>query len=544
MGASKNDSFFEGGKRRLITHPTRGQQDAIFMLINPATRKPYTKGEVLTGLLERKKQNPSLAPIIDVHIQSIRKLIDRPGASAENTFQVTRRGPTKERAKALLMKEHETQLRELARILFRPTWMNNLRHGQITLAQYAEYMGDNLFASASPDAKRHMQAALRHVIIPAVGNVLLCALDATRMKVIIQKINRYLKSKDAQESQRGYTKRAYRDIFSQIEQNGCRLAGSYTALASLIDTTHKRNSALIHAFQPGHLDTQQRTKLFKILSEPDCLYALFLVSLMYSGLDLCEIAALRFGDVQQICLPKSSCYCLTVDKMVRKLDKRYSTLSASNLDFTIQRLRKVVLYPWAADIMNRYVQHLLDQGTPMAKIETMRLSADKPDGAIVGPAEMSEVIIPLLAQAGIDATTIERTDQQGTVKQQTIPLSCRILRADAQYAAEKYCGADDVILHSMFGLPWSETDENAYIDLLSDAYAVARWVHLRRFSPFESVESPIAYIQSNQTVLSLAAPQNMLGRYTICVQNTTDTQQSVKISSDYGVCTQWKEASP
>ena len=87
--------------------------------------------------------------------------------------------------------------------------------------------------------------------------------------------------------------------------------------------------------------------------------------------------------------------------------------------------------------MNRYVQHLLNQGTPMSKIETMRLSDDKPDGAIVGPAEMSEVIIPLLAQAGIDATTIERTDQQGTVKQQTIPLSCRILRADAQYAGRE-----------------------------------------------------------------------------------------------------------
>ena len=100
--------------------------------------------------------------------------------------------------------------------------------------------------------------------------------------------------------------------------------------------------------------------------------------------------------------------------MVRKLGKRYSTLSATNDSFPIRRFRKIVLYPWAADILHRYVQELQNQGVTMAQIELMRLSDTKPGCPIFGPTEIENAMLPLLPQAGIDSPILPRTDNQGT----------------------------------------------------------------------------------------------------------------------------------
>lgn len=181
----------------------------------------------------------------------------------------------------------------------------------------------------------------------------------------------------------------------------------------------------------------------------------------------------------------------------------------------------------------------------MAQIELMRLSDAKPGCPIFGPTEIENAILPLLPQAGIDSTVLPRTNNQGTVTQQKIMLDCHILWEDAQYIAKKYCGASDVMLHAMFGQSWTETDEQSYLDLLSDEYAIARWVYLRRFSPFNYTTSKApACTQNDNATISFSSPETSIGRYVIHVQNITNAPQLLKFSADYGIMVNWKEASP
>jgi len=86
-------------------------------------------------------------------------------------------------------------------------------------------------------------------------------------------------------------------------------------------------------------------------------------------------------------------------------------------------------------------------------------------------------------------------------------------------------------------VPW-------YLDLLSDNYAIARWVYLRRFSPFNYTTSKApTCTQNDDATISFSSPETSIGRYVIHVQNTTNTPQLLKFSSDYGIMVNWKEAS-
>ena len=459
MGRSKNDIFFEGGYARITTHPHLGQQDAIFQLINPSTKAPYKKDDLIRDLQRRKMQFPEFAPLIDVHLE---KLTPRLSGN-KSTFQVMSRGESKKHAIARMKKERIPQLREIARILFRPDWNFKFQHGQVTISQYTQYMDDKLFPNASPDARRHMLACVKHVINPAIGSHTLSSISTYENKEnLIDKINDLLSQKKLCNTQTLYVKRAYKALFEQIEQDGYQHVGSLAALANKIKIQRKKNSDIIRAFKPNHLDADQRNKLFEILSAPENLYALFLVSLHYCGLTWNEIAAIRFGDVEELCLSHSFCYCINVDKIVRKLGKRYSTLSLTNDAFPVPHFRKVVLFPWAADIMNSYVQYLQNQGYTLSEIESMRLSDIRPGGPIQGPSEIEALIKPLLRQANITFNPLPRTDTKGNITQQSGSADSRILWEDAQYVAEKLCGANIVMLHVMFGLPWTETDEEAY----------------------------------------------------------------------------------
>ena len=54
MGHSKNDIPFEGGFARIPIKKISDKQNATFMLINPATRKPYINQEIIRDLQIRK----------------------------------------------------------------------------------------------------------------------------------------------------------------------------------------------------------------------------------------------------------------------------------------------------------------------------------------------------------------------------------------------------------------------------------------------------------------------------------------------------------
>lgn len=76
------------------------------------------------------------------------------------------------------------------------------------------------------------------------------------------------------------------------------------------------------------------------------------------------------------------------------------------------------------------------------------------------------------------------------------------------------------MLHAMFGLVRTETDEEAYLDILSDEYAVARYLRLRRCPSFGDAVG---------------------NRYIFEAANDTGGPQTVKIISDYAVKAEWRE---
>ena len=78
------------------------------------------------------------------------------------------------------------------------------------------------------------------------------------------------------------------------------------------------------------------------------------------------------------------------------------------------------------------------------------------------------------------------------------------------------------MLHAMFGLVRTETDEEAYLDILSDEYAVARYLRLRRCPSFENIVGKV-------------------NRHIFEVKNDTGGPQTVKIISDYAVKAEWRE---
>lgn len=95
------------------------------------------------------------------------------------------------------------------------------------------------------------------------------------------------------------------------------------------------------------------------------------------------------------------------------------------------------------------------------------------------------------------------------------------------------CGADAVMLHAMFGLAWSETDEEAYLDLFCPKYAVTRYLRLRRFSPFASDYVPP--VEADLFCGDTYAPAT----HKIRLENNTDQPQAFYIAADFAVNGNW-----
>lgn len=516
MSHSKNDFECMSGTARFLICPAQGKQDAVYMLINPQTTCPYTNKELQSALEQRKTEHPVLAQMIEAELSGIDQ---KAYEHANAVYQLRCRGNTEEEAAKRAKRELLPRLERIAKLLFRPQWESNIERGSVTVEQYAHYMGNTLYSGVSKNTHTHLISALKTVILPVIGAMRLCELDNRTQEKVIRKINSRLRQKKASASFRGYAKRAYKGLFEAIKSSGYANCSGGIRLADMIIQANRKNFALLNSIRTAHLDDQQREALFALLSDEKLLYPLFIVALIYSGMDACEISALCFGAFEQLELEKESCYTITVTKMMRKVNKRYSSISAVNDDFPIRRLRKVVLYPWAADILLRYIEHLRRQGYCDAQIAQMRLSDKAPGSAIFGPREIEETIEPLLSKAGVEEIQIPRTRQDGSVYLKIESATIETLYRDAQYIAE-CCGANRPMMHAMFGISRTETDEEAYLDVLSDEYAVARYLRLKRFSPFKR-----------------HYPQ----RYILKVENNTTKPEIFRIASDCGIKSYWKE---
>ena len=489
---------------------------------------------MLADLAQRKKEYPGLALLLEPWIA---KIASRAQKNPDAEFSLHCSDATEERALARLKKMRWSELESLAQLLYRPLNERNLKYGDVNVRDFVTYQASVLYAGETPATRTRLTGCLKNYILPVVGEIKLNALDADRQTKALKAINQKLQNSSGPvgSSTRGYVKRAYRGLILAIERSGWRGCSAGLRLVDLLEGSTDPNNAILRSCRVAHLDNAQRTALFGLLFEPEHLYDLFWVALLYSGADPADIAGQTYGDIEELTLQDGSCcYTILISRRVRKLHDRYSTLQATNENFPIYKFRRLVLTPWAGDVLLRRLEQLHALGLSDDQIREMRLSAEKPGSSIVGPEELSKRLRPLLQQAGISNASSTRTDKQGHAYRQTVKEDIALLQRDARYLAIQ-CGADEVMLHAMFGDTWTDTDEEAYLDLLGDRYAVARWQRLRRWSPLAPASLPFTGEGC------LAGYTHVPARHNLRVDNTTDHSVTLTLHAPYALNAFWAQ---
>lgn len=530
MGITKNDTPIAGGYKRTKIKQHHGKYLACYMLINMARKKPYTKAEILADLCERQKQYPQFSDLIEPWIEEIESKVKQyPDAE----FTLEHYAVNREKAIAELGKLQYCRLESLAKLLFRPLFERNLAYGDITLADFVLYQKDVLYAAADPDKRKRLLGCLRNVILPTIGENKLNQLDKKQLTKLINKINDVLHDEESKSTRCYYVRQAYQGLFEAIESSGWRKCRMGMRLVQMIKVSRDKNSHIRKNAQADHLDDNQRAALFHLLCQPEYEYELFLVSLLYAGMDLQDMAAVSFGDVKP--LPFRG-YAVLITKRVRKRQTGYGCLSVGHKDFPMGKFRRVVLYPWATDIFLRRQNTFLAMGFSVQQIQRMSLLTDRPG------ADKSDLqnriqdaqtrLQRLMSQANIEDSAVTRT-QKGRAKIEKIPADIQWLQWDAQYLARRI-GADDVMLHAMFRQERTEVDEKSYLDFLGDRYAVARYQRMRRWNPLPGTPWP----EDGNGCLYGAAHTPV--RHLLRVANNTDHPVTLTLSADYAILAYWE----
>ena len=362
MGTSKCDFAIAGYEGRQKVHHnmkrTKSKYDARYMLKNPATKKVYTNAQMLADLAQREKVYPGLAPLLEPWIVEI---TSRAQKNPDAEFSLHSSDSTRERALARLKNQRWSELESLAQLLYRPLYERNLQHGDITVRDFASYQAETLYAHETPDTRTRLMGCLKNYILPVIGNTKLKALDAGRQTKALKAINHKLQNSPGSvgSSTRVYVKRAYRGLILAIESSGWKGCFAGLHLIDILKSSSERNSDILKNSRVDHLDDTQRTALFQLLIDPGRLYDLFWVALLYSGADPADTSGQTYGDIDELALQDGNCcYTILISRRVRKLHDRYSTLQATNENFPIYKFRRVVLTPWAGDILLRRLEQL------------------------------------------------------------------------------------------------------------------------------------------------------------------------------------------
>lgn len=533
MGITKNDTPIAGGYKRTKIKQHHGKYLACYMLINMARKKPYTKAEILADLCERQKQYPQFSDLIEPWIEEIESKVKRyPDAE----FTLEHYAVNREKAIAELGKLQYCRLESLAKLLFRPLFERNLAYGDITLADFVLYQQDALYAASDPDKRKRLLGCLRNVILPIIGASKLKQLDKKQLTKLIDKINDALHDEESKSTRCYYVRQAYQGLFEGIESSGWRKCRVGMRLVQMIKVSRDKNSHIRKNAQADHLDDNQRAALFRLLCQPEYEYELFLASFLYSGMDLQDMAAISFGEVKPLPLKDTHGYAVLITKRVRKRQTGYACLSVGHKDFPLGKFRRVVLYPWATDIFLRRQDTFRAMGFSVQQIQRMSLLTDRPG------ADKSDLqnriqdaqtrLQRLMSQANIEDSAVTRT-QKGRAKIEKIPADIQWLQWDAQYLARRI-GADDVMLHAMFGQERTEVDEKSYLDFLGDRYAVARYQRMRRWNPLPGTP----WHEDGNGCLYGAA--HTPARHLLRVANNTNHPVTLTLSADYAILAYWE----
>ncbi|MEG2698932.1 MAG: hypothetical protein RR951_08380 [Ruthenibacterium sp.] len=522
MATSKNDFECHGGKVREKVHRTRGKHDAMLMMINPVTSEPYTYQEMIAALEQWLIDRPAEEALIQHQLEQLQTRADE---NAQRVFTLSRRGKSKEEALQRLHKEVFSQAEVLMKLLFRPAWNASVAAGIVTVRQFVEFLGKDLLYINLPESTReHLRGVMNTVLLPVMGEMHLRDLTAENQKKLIRKINSNLRKSGAEASKCGYARRAYQELFKAMEEYNAPANGCARTLSDMISIAKSKNMSLPSSLRPNHLDEAQRTALFALpVTETADLAVLVWVALIYCGMSLNEIGTARFGDIQVLETKLEHCYTLLVSRVMRKKGTRLSTLRVRNDEFPFKAFRVIVMYPWTAEILERCAAALRAQSLSDDALANLRFS-EIIDGALLAPNEMDARIRAHMKRAGIADIAVPRTGGDGAVTKGDIRVAVSWIESDARYVAEALCGINTIMQHAMFGIAATETDETAYLALLSPEYALARYHHLRRFTPFQNQDSDAAN----------AAMQ-------LCVKNESDAPQTLTITGDYGINLFWRE---
>ena len=539
MSHSHNDRPFCGGVCRIRTIPSRSrvggttrQVDAQVLLIDPATGKPYTRGAIDQALAARAQEYPALAASARLLAEPISK------RRAEAPYIRSIRGSDKAEALRRAEKELLPQLEPLAKILYRPSWAANVKSGCITVQSFVQYLGDDLYlAEPNENARAQIRAAVHSVLLPAVGSMTIAALaDSDGRAKAFKAINRQLNTDRKQSSSRSYAKRACRLLLEMLQQYGAAIPGSPERICQAIDAKKRRNPALLSHLAPNHLDLAQRDRFFSYLIQNSMTLVLFWVMCIYSGLTFAEIAAAKHGDLRVLTCVDCTVYTYLVSKYRRKTNARWSTISVTNKESDFRKFRNAVFVPWAKPILQQLYYEFRQQGLADPEIAQLSFSADAA-GKACTPDEMRSRVDAALAAAGLgQPRTLQRTANNGSVSCSAGQPDSVLLRNDAIYNACELCGLNIAMLHASFRLTKTETDETDYLDLLCDAFAVARYQRLRRFIPAPFAHT-FAAAHAGRQPNTLYEPGYASYRLSVC--NPTDAPQRLVLHSDYGVEAEW-----
>lgn len=339
-----------------------------------------------------------------------------------------------------------------------------------------------------------------------------------------------------QSSSRYYAKRAYRLLLEMLQQYGATIPGSPERICQAIDAKKRRNPALLSHLAPNHLDLAQRDRFFSYLLQTSMTLVLFWVVCIYSGMTFAEIAAARHGDIRVLTCTDCTIYTYLVSKYRHKANTRWSTISVTNEEFDLRKFRKAVFVPWAKPVLQQLYREFRQQGLTDSEIAQLSFSADAA-GKACTPDEMRSRVDAALAAADLgQPRTLQRTANNGGVSCSAGQPDSTLLRNDAIYNACELCGLNIAMLHASFGLTKTETDETDYLDLLCDAFAVARYQRLRRSVP-APFESAFAAAHAGGQPNALYEPGYAAYRLSVC--NPTDAPQRLTLCSNYGMEAEW-----
>lgn len=533
MCKSKNDFPIAGYWGRLNQHSHCGQYDAMYKLINPDTTRPYTNTEVVDGLQQCKSAYPQLENAVDLWLK---KVLPKAEQHPHAAFIISQRGKDSDDAKKLLERYHYKELESLAMLLFRSLYKNALQLGKVDVNSFVLYAEDILYADKSAKERKRLLGVLKNHILPVAGKALLNSLDDNGQQNVIKDMNKELSDGNAGDTLVGRVRNAYKGLLIAIESSGWKGCPVKQSILNRIGEVDKRNPRLPDSARPAHLDTHQRAALFKLLRQPQHLQDLFLVGLIYSGMAAEEITAAQFKEFRILKVGQEHCYTLLVTRRVVCKGGSRKVAAATEDAFPIQNFRQVVLYPWAGKILLAWVEQLRKQGFSDKKIREMFLfTGTSGKDKATDLRELKDRIRGLMKQAGIPDSHVIRTDKHGVASMKRLPADIDLLYRDAKHILEEL-GANRPMIHATLGKSWTETDENSYLDLLSVRYSAARYLRMRRFSPFPAVLVP----QGEE--YCLRGFSNRPTWHQLHISNPTNHTITLTLSADYGILASWYDS--